>query len=194
MVNSLLRIICVNTGTKFENWYVDNLKHMIDTYSCLQYDKFHVITEDRYDDHRGVFNKLLMFEKFTKNQYLYFDLDMVIKGDCNRFISNSLHVCHAWWRDAWHTPLNSSIISWKGDVSYIHKKFAEDPNYNMVKHWRGVDKYLYENFQPKRYYYGFCSYQTITEERPEYPVVLFNQRYEYLKTKGWWNKFHKAII
>ena len=88
-----LEIICVKTGTKYDQWYVDNLKHMIDTYSCLQYDKFHVITEDHYD---GVFNKLLMFEKFTQNNYLYFDLDVVIKGDCNRFVYDSLHVCHAW--------------------------------------------------------------------------------------------------
>ena len=41
-----MRIICVNTGTKYSQWYVDNLKHMIDNYSNLKYDKFEVITEN----------------------------------------------------------------------------------------------------------------------------------------------------
>ena len=181
-----LEIICVRTGDKYDQWYVDNLRYMIDRYSGLEYDKFHIITEDRYE---GVYNKLLMFEQFTKNQYLYFDLDVIIKGDCNRFIYNDLHVCYAWWRDAWHTPLNSSIISWQGDFSHIHNEFAKDTEYHFVKYWRGIDQFLFEKFNPKRFYYGFCSFQTIEEEDSRYPVVLFNQRYEYLKTTGWWNKF-----
>ena len=40
----MLRVIAVNTGTKYSQWYVDNLKHMIDTYSNLNYNKFEVIT------------------------------------------------------------------------------------------------------------------------------------------------------
>lgn len=186
-----LEIICVNTGSKYGPEYVQNLKHMIDTYSNLEYTDFHVITEDRYD---GVFNKLLMFERFKEEKnYLYFDLDVLIKGDCNRFVYNDLHVCRAWWRPDYHTPLNSSIISWKGDFSYIHEKFAQDPDYYMVKYWKGIDQYLYEHFKPKCIYYGFCSFQTITEERPEYPVVLFNQRYEYMKTEGWWRSYFAAL-
>ena len=43
-----MRIICVNTGNKFGQWYVDNLKHMIDNYSGLKYDSFEVITEEKY--------------------------------------------------------------------------------------------------------------------------------------------------
>ena len=182
-----LEIICVNTGTKYSQWYVDNLIHMIDNYSNLDYDMIHVMKEDRYE---GVFNKLLLFEKFKQDKhYLYFDLDVIIKGDCNRFISDDLHVCRAWWRPDYHTPLNSSIMSWKGDFSHIHEKFEKDPDYYFVKYWKGIDQYLYENFPPKCYYYGFCSYQTITEERPEYPVVLFNQRYEHMKQEGWWNSY-----
>ena len=35
-----MRIICVCTGTKFEEWYVDNLKYMIDTYTdALEFTK-----------------------------------------------------------------------------------------------------------------------------------------------------------
>ena len=67
-----MRIICVNTGVKFGQWYVDNLKHMIDNYSGLKYDSFEVITEEKY---KGVFNKLQMFDKFRDGENLYFDLE-----------------------------------------------------------------------------------------------------------------------
>ena len=39
-----MRIICVNTGDKFDQWYTDNLKYMIDNYSNLNYDKFDIFT------------------------------------------------------------------------------------------------------------------------------------------------------
>lgn len=184
-MKNTLEIICVNTGTKYSNWYVDNLKHMIDNYSCLEYSDFHVITEDRYE---GVFNKLIMFEQFTTNQYIYFDLDVVITGDCRSFVKNDLHVCKAWWREAYHTPLNSSIISWNGNRSDIYAKFIEDPDYFMVKYHKGIDQYLYENFDVSCYEENFCSFQTI-QDNQDYSVVLFNQRYEYMQQDGWWRAY-----
>ena len=50
-----MRIICCKFGEKFTDWHVDNLKHMIDKYSGLEYDSFEVITENPYNN---VFNKL----------------------------------------------------------------------------------------------------------------------------------------
>ena len=41
-----MRVIVVNTGDKFDQWYTDNLKYMIDNYSNLNYDKFEVIDEE----------------------------------------------------------------------------------------------------------------------------------------------------
>ena len=117
-----MRIICVNTGTKFESWYVDNLKHMIDNFSNLQYDKFEVITEILYG---GVYDKLQIFDKFREGQNLYFDLDVVITGDCNQFVKKEFTLCKAWWRKPYHTPLNSSIMSWYGDKSDIFKGFKK---------------------------------------------------------------------
>ena len=102
-----MRIICVNTGTKFESWYVDNLKHMIDKFSNLKYDKFEVITKVVYG---GVYDKLQMFDLFKDGQNLYFDLDVVITGDCNKFLKKEFTLCRAWWRKPFHTPLNSSIM------------------------------------------------------------------------------------
>ena len=53
-----MRIIAVNTGVKFGEWYVDNLKHMIDKYSGLKYDSFEVIRDEKY---HSWLNKLQMF-------------------------------------------------------------------------------------------------------------------------------------
>ena len=137
-----MRIIAVNTGVKFGEWYVDNLKHMIDTYSGLKYDSFEVITEEK---HKGVFNKLQMFDKFRDGENLYFDLDVCIYGKLPNLIRKNLTVLYAWWRDRYHASLNSSIISWQGDQSHIYKKFMEDPEYYMLKYNRGIDQFLYEN-------------------------------------------------
>ena len=41
-----------------------------DFYSCLKYDSFEVIEEEKY---KGVFNKLQMFDKFRDGDNLYFD-------------------------------------------------------------------------------------------------------------------------
>ena len=41
-----MRIICCRFGNKFADWHVDNLKHMIDKYSGLEYDSFEVIEDN----------------------------------------------------------------------------------------------------------------------------------------------------
>ena len=73
-----MRVICVRTGDKFDSWYEENLKHMIDTYSNLNYSSFEIIRDDVYE---GVYNKLLMFDRYRDGQNIYFDLDVLIKGD-----------------------------------------------------------------------------------------------------------------
>lgn len=191
----MLRVIAVRTGTKYSKWYEDNLKHMIDKYSGLEYDEFTVITEDLYDDETGVFNKLQMFDRFKDGQNIYFDLDMLIKGDCNHFLRKDFTVCHAHWRKPYHTPLNSSIISWEGDASYVTVPFHEaDKEYLFTKYYRGMDQYIYENVQYNTYTKedGYVSFQTVTEET-DAPVYLFNQRYEKLIEKNWYTKYQIPI-
>lgn len=180
-----MRVICVNTGDKYDQWYTDNLKYMVDNYSCLKYDSFEVIDKELYG---GVYDKLQIFDKFRDGQNIYFDLDILIKGDCNKFLTQELHVCHAWWREKFHTPLNSSIISWKGDLSYIYNEFESQQDYYLLKYYRGIDQYLYELYDPKTFKKGFCSFRTIKEEK-EYDIYLFNQRYEFMKTTNWALKY-----
>ena len=126
----MLRVICVCTGNKFSEWYVNNLKYQIDTYSKLKYDEFVVIRDDEYG---GVYNKLLMFDKYRNGQNIYFDLDVLIKGDCNIFLKKEFTLCWAHWRDEYHTRINSSIVSWYGDVSHIHDFFNANPEYYMLR-------------------------------------------------------------
>jgi len=182
-----MRIICVRTGDKFDQWYEDNLKFMIDKYSCLEYNEFVVIRDEEYE---GVFNKLQMFDRYRDGQNLYFDLDVIIKGDCNNFIRKDFHVCHAWWRKEYHTPLNSSIMSWEGDQSHIFKFFQEDTEFFQFKYDKGIDQFIYENIDYNMYSWmdNYCSYQTVTTEE-EYNVYLFNQRYQKMKSSGWHQKF-----
>jgi len=186
----VLRVICVNTGDKYSDWHTDNLKHMIDQYSGLKYDFFECITDDVYDDERGVFNKLQMFQRFTNGQNIYFDLDVLIKNDCNHFLRKKFTLCHAWWRESFHTPLNSSIVSWEGDVSHIFNLFEQDPDYYMFKYNRGIDQYIFENFDYHTYSLEdrYCSYQTVTNEE-DYAVYLFNQRYQCMKEDLWFKKY-----
>jgi hypothetical protein len=182
----MLNIICVCTGDKYHPIYIDNLKYMIDKYSNIEYDTFNVIDNDI---HEGVFNKLQMFEKFTIDYNIYFDLDVIIRGDCNKFISQALSVINAWWRPAYHTPINSSIISWYGNKSYIYKDFMKQPDYYMVKYNKGMDQYLYENHEHITFPEGgVCSYQTILDER-DFSVYLFNQMYKSMQSLGWYSKY-----
>lgn len=186
----MLRVIAVRTGTKYIKWYEDNLKHMIDNYSGLEYDEFVIIRENLYDDERGVFNKLQMFDRFKDGQNIYFDLDMLIKGDCNHFLRKDFTVCHAHWRKPYHTPLNSSIVSWEGDASHVTEPFHADQEYNLLRYNRGMDQYIYQNVSYNTYTKedGYVSFQTVTEET-EAPVYLFNQRYEKLIEKDWYTKY-----
>ena len=141
-----MRIICVNTGDKFGNWYVKNLKHMIDTYSGLKYDEFVVITSENY---RGVFNKLQMFDLYRDGENLYFDLDICIYGKVPNLIRKDPTVLHAWWRDRKHTTFNSSIISWTGDQSYIYNTFKKDPNISELN-LDNVTKQMVEEREEKQ--------------------------------------------
>ena len=184
------RIICVNTGDKFSKWYTDNLKYMIDVWSGLGYDHFEVIDEEK---HNGVFNKLQMFDKFRDGENLYFDLDVCIYDKLPNLKRQNLTVLHAWWRDRWHTSLNSSIISWTGDQSHIYKKFIEKPEYYQEKYNKGIDQMLEEMYNPATF--GKVCYtiqnNEFEDKNKEYPMVLFNQRQFLMEPgwSGWWTNY-----
>jgi hypothetical protein len=190
-----LRIICCRFGEKFTDWHVDNLKHMIDTYSGLEYDSFEVMEEDLYGNW---YNKLLMYDKFRDGENLYFDLDVVIHNKLPDLVRKNFTLLHdGWWREPAHTPLNSSIVSWTGDVSEIYDIFDRDEEYYLKKYNRGSDEFYYREFEdnPILHYetYGkVCpSIKYYLYEKPAYSIVTLGQ-YHHLMEKGWtgwWSEY-----
>ena len=190
-----IRVICVRTGNKFDQWYEDNFKYMIDKHSGLKYDEFVVIRDNVYEDDYGCFNKLLMFDRYREEHYrnIYFDIDVIIKGDCNKFLTDKLHVCdsRSWQSDDYyknHLQISSDILSWSGDYSHIHSKVADNLDYYYVKYHNGIDKYLYDEHELKRHKTGYSSIQTQTNHN-ESSIVLFNQHYKTMRLSGWWHKY-----
>ena len=179
-----MRIICCKFGDKFTDWHVDNLKHMIDTYSGLEYDSFEVIEDNPYNN---VFNKLQMYSKFKDGQNLYFDLDVVIFNKLPNLARRYFTLLDdTWWREPAHTPLNSSIVSWEGDVSYIWNtfKFYEEENLEYYK--RGSDEFYFEEINYYDTYEPVCpSIKDYIYKKPkDYSICTLGQMH-HLMEKGW---------
>ena len=185
-----MRVICVCTGDKYTDWHVQNLKNMLDKYSGLEYNEYVVLTKDKYN---GVFNKLLMFDEFRDGENLYFDLDLVIYNKIPNLIRQNVTVLHAWWREAEHTPYNSSIISWTGDQSHIYKTFLEQEDYYLTKYNRGIDEFLYKEIGVDTYEPVCYSIQDKEYDKKDenYSICLFNQRQHLMEEgwTGWWNDY-----
>jgi len=187
-----LRIICCRFGEKFTDWHVDNLKHMIDTYSGLEYDSFEVMEEDLYGNW---YNKLLMYDKFRDGENLYFDLDVVIHNKLPDLVRKNFTLLDdGWWREPAHTPLNSSIVSWTGDESDIYDKFDAHEEYYLKKYNKGSDEFYYREDWGKNYetYGRVCpSIKYYLYEKPAYSIVTLGQ-YHHLMEKGWtgwWSEY-----
>ena len=173
-----MEIIGVRTGKKYSEWWAHNLEYML----------HRDVTFIDKEEFGGVYDKLQMFREFKTGEYLYFDLDVIIKGPIDHLLREDFTLLHAWWRPALHTPLNSSIMSWKGDQSHIYEKFAEDPDLYMVKYWKGIDEYIYKEIKHKTYGQVCWSYNWDQREL-DYPVCLFNQTHNQMKIEPWTQKY-----
>ena len=183
-----MRIICCLFGDKFTQWHVDNLKHMIDTYSGLKYDSFEVITEDLYGNW---YNKLQMYDKFRDGENLYFDLDMVITGKLPNLIRKEFTLLEdTWWREEAHTPLNSSIVSWTGDVSHIWDKFKANDTYYLEKYNKGSDEFYYREVEYQTYD-PVCPKINMEKLNTEYNICTLGQMHHVMEKgwTGWWSQY-----
>ena len=139
----------------------------------------------------SVYDKLSLFNDFKDDeQYLYFDLDVIIKGDVSHLFRKKFTLLHAWWRKPAHTPLNSSIMSWYGDHSYIYDKFYKDEDYNRVKYWRGIDEFFYKEINYE-IYDKVCWSWMFDNRELDYPVCLFNQSHDKILNSEWTKKYLK---
>ena len=183
-----MRIICCLFGDKFTQWHVDNLKHMIDTYSGLKYDSFEVITEDLYGNW---YNKLQMYDKFRDGENLYFDLDMIIHGKLPKLIRKEFTLLDdTWWREEAHTPLNSSIVSWTGDVSHIWDKFKANDTYYLEKYNKGSDEFYYREIEYQTYD-PVCPKINMNKLNTDYNVCTLGQMHHVMEKgwTGWWSQY-----
>lgn len=97
-------------------------------------------------------NKLAMFSKDfpVEGKCLYFDLDMDIKENPERFIFwDGLTVIRDYWKDnlymaphAYDVHINSSIITWTaGEQNHIWEHFLSNKDYFMRK-YPGIDRFI----------------------------------------------------
>tara|TARA_R100000278_G_scaffold98521_1_gene75462 strand:- start:302 stop:904 length:603 start_codon:yes stop_codon:yes gene_type:complete len=163
-----MEIVLLNTPPAYgQQIWVDNIKYMLDN-AGRQYDVIHVM-----DDvvHGSVYDKLVLFDRFRKGQYLFFDLDIAITGPIVHLYTTKFTLLNAWWREPAHTPLNSSIMSWCGDHSHIYEKFNEDPDYYMVKYNKGIDEFIYHEVEYETYG-KVCD--TYAWGQCDMPITLYN--------------------
>lgn len=185
-----MRIICCRFGKKFTDWHVKNLKHMIDTYSGLSYDSFEIIENDLYGNW---YNKLQMYDKFRDGENLYFDLDMIIYDKLPNLIRNNFTLLNdTWWREPAHTPLNSSIVSWTGDVSHIWNKFKSNEQYYLTTYNKGSDEFYFKEIEYDTYDNICPSIKDYIYKKPEnFSIVTLGQMHHVLEEgwNGWWSNY-----
>ena len=187
-----MRIICCRFGTKFTDWHVNNLKHMIDNYSGLSYDSFEVIENDIYGNW---YNKLQMYDKFRDGENLYFDLDVVIHDKLPNLIRKNFTLLNdVWWREAAHTPLNSSIVSWTGDVSHIWDKFKSNEKEYLEKYNKGSDEFYFKEIEYETYGKVCPSIKDYLYEKPNYSIVTLGQMHHLMEEgwSGWYSDYFKG--
>ena len=186
-----MRIICCRFGDKFNNWHVKNLKHMIDNYSGLKYDEFVVVSSDLYGNW---YNKLQMYDIYKDGQNLYFDLDVVIFGELKNMVKKNFTLLDdSWWREPAHTPLNSSIVSWTGDVSYIWEKFKSNEDYFLKRYNKGSDEFYYHEVINYETYPNICpSIKDYMYKKPkDYNICTLGQMHHILEEgwTGWYSNY-----
>ena len=179
----MIRIIVAKWGEKYNDTYINNLKHMIDTYSGINYDKFEVFTKNNYGN---MYNKLEIFDTYKDDENIYFDLDTVIyKKVPNLIRKNFTLLDDTWWREPAHTPLNSSIVSWTGDVSYIWDKFKKDDLNYIKTYTKGSDEWYYKNINYETYDKVCPSIKDyLYQKPPQFSVCTLGQMH-HLQEKGW---------
>lgn len=172
----ITEIVLVNTPPLYgEDYWIENISWML--IGNLQYDSIHVVRDVVFG---GVYDKIRIFDECKENkQYIYFDLDLVIKDDVSHLLRKDFTVLHAWWRPPYHTPLNSSIMSWQGDQSRIFEKFNQDPDYYIVKYDKGIDEFIYKEIEHKTYDKVCDSFRWKSDG--DYPITLFNQAKDMMK-------------
>lgn len=192
----LLNIIFVKHGDKYKAEHVNRIYNQ-----CVQYwpdANYYCYTEDK----KGVdariniipcfkrptlkywWNKLAMFSKDfpVEGKCLYFDLDMDIKENPEKFIKwNGLTILKDYWKDdlymaphAYDVHINSSVITWiAGEQHHIWEHFLSNKDYFMRK-YPGMDRFLvHEKIKFNTFEHGLVSSVANPYPGPT-PIDMYN--------------------
>ena len=81
--------------------------------------------------------------------------------------------------------LNSSVVSWTGDVSHIWKKFKENDEYYLKKYNKGSDEFYYREIK----YQTFGQFCPSIKDHPHKNLKMFGMitlgQMQHLMEKGW---------
>ena len=160
-------LVMVCTGDKYPRSACTNIEYQLYNVG-FEYSRTHVITRGE----GSVYDKLKMFEQCRKEDenYVYFDLDVVIK-DTIDVVRDDFTLLYAWWRPPYHTPLNSSVMAWKGDRMDI--AFGMDRS----RYTKGIDEYLYQQVDFKIFDRIAWSWHW-DEREHSFPICLLNHDVE----------------
>ena len=214
----MINVVCVNWGTKYPRTYTERLYNMVKRNTTRDFN-FYVLTDQHvYEEPiktielkagmKGWWNKLQMFDKevMPEGEWLYFDLDVVIYNKLPNLVREKFTLLDdTWWREPAHTPLNSSIVSWTGDVSHIWKKFKANDEEYLKKYNKGSDEFYYKEIDYETYKmvgrYGFevvrgvCSpiVDHIYDEVPDpiFSICTLGQHHHLMEKgwTGWWSEY-----
>ena len=192
----MLRIITMRYGDEYDKWYEDKFVQMINKYSNLDYDELYVL--DNIDPHFAndktkMFNKLSLFKKFTDGCInMCFDIDTIIKGDLNKFVTDEFTMCDA---KAWQHPdyyskygLASDVLTWSDDMSFIYDDFVKNLDYNLENGNEGTDAW-FRQYKPKTFDTKLYTSIRCKTNFDDYPIVFFNGHKETMLKKGWWHEY-----
>ena len=213
-------ISCVKWGDKFTHEHVNRLydmckRHISDfEFICHTENSsglYPVIKVKELDlnlDLEKWWWKLTLFDEYgwpqsKKDKHIFFDLDVVIQNNIQPLINHiqkdKVTMVKAYWKsyDLNHPDMNnnSSVMVWSGDLSYLWRKFAKNPEYYLMK-YNGIDGFLthecsdYINIFPRGLIYsrlyGFDEkncFEPIGDNQPN--ELFFNDEYTVCIFNGW---------
>ena len=192
----MLRIITMRYGDEYDKWYEDNFVYMINKYSNLKYDELYVLDDidpNFANDKTKMFNKLSLFKKFNDGCInMCFDIDTIIKGDLNKFVTDEFTMCDA---KAWQHPdyyskygLASDVLTWSDDMSFIYDDFVKNLDYNLEYGDEGTDAW-FKQYKPKTFDTKLYTSIRCKTNYDDYPIVFFNGHKETMLKKGWWHEY-----
>lgn len=121
--------------------YTDNKKDLSQDVNVLDPIKIH-------NSINPLFYKLHLFSsQMPREEWIYFDLDVVIYGDVTKLFRRDFTVCFSYWRDKkemtkyTRTMLNSGVMSWYNNPEEIYNYFINNED-EVKRFWPGIDPYI----------------------------------------------------